>query len=257
MGGLGDMAWPLREREKFLMSNSAHGLVRLLVVASLGLFVVACTQTKTFLSETEFPQRTGALRVLLMPSDVEVSELTAAGLPEPNAAWTATAKTNVESALDAIMEARNAQLIRYRSAAGDSTIEEAHLQAFKLHEAIGNTILLHKYIPILALPTKKDKFDWSMGEAATVLRQSFDADYALFVYFRDSFSSSGRVAVIFIGALLGVGIPGGRQIGFASLVDLQSGEIVWFNRLFKETGDLRKPDSAQDATESLLTKLPL
>jgi len=257
MGGLGDMAWPLREREKFLMSNSAHGLVRLLVVASLGLFVVACTQTKTFLSETEFPQRTGALRVLLMPSDVEVSELTAAGLPEPNAAWTATAKTNVESALDAIMEARNAQLIRYRSAAGDSTIEEAHLQAFKLHEAIGNTILLHKYIPNLALPTKKDKFDWSMGKAATVLRQSFDADYALFVYFRDSFSSSGRVAVIFIGALLGVGIPGGRQIGFASLVDLQSGEIVWFNRLFKETGDLRKPDSAQDATESLLTKLPL
>ena len=37
----------------------------------------------------------------------------------------------------------------------------------------------------------------------------------------------------------------------------KSGEIVWFNRLFKETGDLRKPDSAQDATESLLTKLPL
>ncbi|MCH6587740.1 MAG: hypothetical protein IH805_05445, partial [Proteobacteria bacterium] len=66
------------------MSNSAHGLVRLLVVASLGLFVVACTQTKAFLSETEIPERSGTLRVLLMPPDVEVSEITAAGLPEPN-----------------------------------------------------------------------------------------------------------------------------------------------------------------------------
>ncbi len=109
----------------------------------------------------------------------------------------------------------------------------------------------------MALPTKKDKFDWSLGKGVTVLRDSFGADYALFVYFRDSFVSSGRVAVIFIGALFGVGIPGGRQVGFASLVDLQSGDVVWFNRLLKGTGDLRKPDLARSASEDLLSKLPL
>jgi hypothetical protein len=90
-----------------------------------------------------------------------------------------------------------------------------------------------------------------------VLCRSFDADYALFVYFRDSFASGGRVALIFFGALMGVGIPGGQQIGFASLVDLRSGDVIWFNRLFKETGDLRKPDSAFQGTKSLLTDLPL
>ena len=192
-----------------------------------------------------------------MPSDVEVSEITLAGLREPNAAWTASAKVNVENALESLMAARNARLIHYRSTAGDNSIDASHLQSFKLHEAVGAAILVHKYNSIMALPTKRDRFDWSMGEAATVLRRSFDADYALFVYFRDSFASDGRMAFIILGALVGVGIPGGRQIGFASLVDLHSGEVVWFGRLLKETGDLREPDSALQGTKSLLTDLPL
>jgi hypothetical protein len=155
------------------------------------------------------------------------------------------------------MRGRNARLVHYRSTTGDNSIDAAHLQAFKLHEAVGAAILVHKYVPILALPTKKDRFDWSMGEAATVLRRSFDADYALFVYFRDSFASNGLVAFIFLGALVGVAIPGGQQTGFASLVDLHSGEVIWFGRLFNTAGDLRIPDSALDATKSLLTNLPL
>jgi hypothetical protein len=231
--------------------------VRLAAAIGLVLFAAACTQTKTFVSGTELPEISGTARVLLMPSDVEVSELTAAGLLEPNAAWTASAKTNVETALNSLMAGRNARLVHYRSTRGDDSIDEPHLQAFKLHEAVGAAILLHKYVPIMALPTKKDKFDWSMGEAATVLRRSFDADYALFVYFRDSFASSGRAALIVFSALLGVGIPGGQQTGFASLVDLRSGDVIWFNHLFKETGDLREPDSALDGTKSLLNDLPL
>jgi hypothetical protein len=235
----------------------AGRIVRLAAALGLVVFTAACTQTKTFVSDTEIPEISGTARVLLMPSDVEVSELTAAGLSEPSAAWTASAKTNVETALKSIMAARNAQLVPYRGAAGDDTIDDSHLQAFKLHEAVGAAILWHKYVPALALPTKKDKFDWSMGEAATVLRRSFDADYALFIYFRDSFSSGGRTALIILGALVGAAVPGGQQTGFASLVDLRSGDVIWFNHLFKETGDLREPDSAHDGTESLLKNLPL
>ncbi len=251
------MVSPLGTRRDTRGLNFVRECARILVVVGAGLLAAACAQTQVFLSETEIPERTGALRVLLMPPDVEVSEITAAGLTEPKADWTASAKTNVETALNAILAERDARLIRYRSASGDSTIDDAHLQALKLHGAVGNTILLHKYIPNLALPTKKDKFDWSLGKGVTVLRDSFGADYALFVYFRDSFVSSGRVAVIVIGALFGVGIPGGQQVGFASLVDLQSGDVVWFNRLLSAGGDLRKPDLAHSASEDLLSKLPL
>lgn len=232
-------------------------LLRLAATIGLVLVAAACTRTKTFVNDAEVPEISGPARVLLMPSDVEVSLVTAAGLQEPNAAWTAASKSNVEAALDSLMTARNAKLVRYRGAAGGETVADSHLQAFKLHEAIGATILVHKYVPTMALPTKKDKFDWSMGEAATVLRDSFDADYALFVYFRDSFTSGGRAALMIVGALFGVGLPGGRQVGFASLVDLRTGDVVWFNRLFKETGDLREPDSARETTEILLKNIPL
>ena len=121
----------------------------------------------------------------------------------------------------------------------------------------GQSILVHKYIPYSALPTKKDKFDWTLGPDAAVLGEEYDADYALFVYMRDSFASSGRMAVILVGALFGVGVPGGQQIGFASLVDLRTGQILWFNRLFSEVGDLREPESAHTAVEYLLDELPL
>jgi hypothetical protein len=74
---------------------------------------------------------------------------------------------------------------------------------------------------------------------------------------RDSFSSGGRVALQLMAALIGIGIPGGQQLGFASLVDLRTGDVVWFNRLASTVGDLRKEESAHTAIENLLSEIPL
>ena len=89
------------------------------------------------------------------------------------------------------------------------------------------------------------------------MREAYGADYALFVFFRDSFATAGRAALIFVGALFGAHVQGGQQIGFASLVDLNSGDVVWFNRLFSGAGDLREADKAESATKTLLDNLPL
>ncbi len=114
------MESPLGARRKNRASNFVREFARILVVVSAGVLFVACTQTQAFLSETEIPERSGTLRVLLMPPDVEVSEISAAGRPEPKADWTASARKNVEAALDAILAERDARLVRYRSASGDS-----------------------------------------------------------------------------------------------------------------------------------------
>jgi len=74
---------------------------------------------------------------------------------------------------------------------------------------------------------------------------------------RDSYVSAGRAAVIGAAAIFGVGIPGGRQVGFASLVDLRTGNIVWFNRLISGTGDLRTEAPAQSTVDNLIKGLPL
>lgn len=120
---------------------------------------------------------------------------------------------------------------------------------------MGNTILLNQLIR--PIPTKEKKFDWTLGDEAKKLRSAANADYALFVYIRDSYTSGGRAAAMVLAAvLLGVALPGGQQFGFASLVDLRSGEIVWFNRLTRGGGDLRNAPDAAETAQVLLEKLP-
>ena len=57
-------------------------------------------------------------------------------------------------------------------------------------------------------------------------------------------------------AALGVGLVGGQQIGFASLVDLTTGEVVWFNHLHSTAGDLRTSEPAKKTVALLMSGLP-
>ena len=79
----------------------------------------------------------------------------------------------------------------------------------------------------------------------------------MFIYLRDSYSTAGRKALIVASAMLGVSVAGGTQIGFSTLVDLRDGSIVWFNRILKQTGDLRTEEAAYNAVEELIKGIPL
>jgi hypothetical protein len=192
-----------------------------------------------------------------MEPDIQLTELTAGGLHEPRADWTEDARKNFSQELTNVFKEREDTIVFYREPEGDPTTLQLHNQLIKLHEVVGKTILIHKYLTAYALPTKSDKFDWSLGENVKTLREQSNADYALVVFIRDSYASAGRVALIIAGAILGVGISGGVQSGFASLVDLRTGQIVWFNKLLRETGDLRTLESAREAVEQLLANIPL
>lgn len=122
-----------------------------------------------------------------------------------------------------------------------------------MHRAVGSAVLVHQYIPGQQLPNKEGKFDWSLGPEVAAIAQTHAADYALFLFVRDSYASAGRVGVMVVAALLGVGVPGGAQIGFASLVDLRTGDIVWFNRLARGHGDLRTPEAAAETVRELVS----
>ena len=45
---------------------------------------------------------------------------------------------------------------------------------------------------------------------------------------------------------------GGHQDAFASLVDLKTGNVVWYNNLFSEVGDIREITGATDLVRRLL-----
>lgn len=195
--------------------------------------------------------------VLLIEPDIILFELTAGGLEEPRADWTEVAKVNVAGKLGEILQKTGDKLIPHQPPVNAPEKMYRQEQILKLHEVVGQTVLIHKYIPLFELPTKQGCFDWGLGECVKSLKEDTGADYALFVYLRDSYTSPGRAALMVAAALFGVGIQGGVQLGFASLVDLQTGQIVWFNRLVNPVGDLRTPEAAEKAIQELLVNHPL
>lgn len=223
----------------------------------LSFLLAACTQTDSFTPKETFHRPEGTARVLLMPPDIELYELLASGMQEPRAEWTAAAKSNVDAAIADVLRPQEAEILPYVAPAGDPAAERRHTQLIKLHDAVGYSILAYQYGGPNQLPIKADRFDWTLGSEAGLLGREYGADYALFVFMRDSYSSDGRKALMIGLALLGIGVSGGAQVGFASLVDLKTGNIVWFNRLISTVGDLRTPEPARDAVEQLLDEEPL
>lgn len=237
-------------------------LKKLLLLLALSLFLLTsgCIPSTSLKARSDLALHPGTERIILMPVDIELSVLTAGGQLEPNAEWTATACNLVRKAISEKMTSGDIHTITEKDLATVTLDpDEAALQKqlIKLHEMVGRSILVHKYVEPLNLPGKEGKFDWSLGTEAQFLRDKYKADYALFVYLRDSYASGGRVVLMVAAAAFGVGIPGGSQVGFASLVDLRNGEVVWFNRLLRGEGDLRNDADAGRTVEILLTDFPM
>ncbi len=189
-------------------------------------------------------------RIALMPLDVELFSISAGGVPEPQAQWTGEAMEHLRASLrqrEAIMGSTLIEVDRHDAAA--ATLNH-------LHGAVASAIALHHYTPAYELPTKHKQLDWHIGADTAPLREKTGADYALFLYIRDSYATTERKTAIIIGALLGVGMGGGIQVGYASLVDLRSGQLVWFNRMVRATGDLREAGPAEETINVLLDRFP-
>jgi hypothetical protein len=232
-------------------------MLRIFFVAAFSALTLAGCATQTHQQITQLNRvEAKQPRILLMPLNVELSELSAAGLPEVKADWTDAANKFMIAALRDENTKRNVHMVEFDEDKAPADKRDDIQQLNKLHGVVGRSIMIHQYIQQLALPTKDGKFDWSLGPNARTLKDVYGADYALFVYVRDSYSSAGRAAVIVLGALLGVGIPGGAQVGFASLVDLETGNVVWFNRLARPAGDLRTAPAAQETVQTLIAGLP-
>ena len=194
-------------------------------------------------------------RIVLMPVDIELFSRSAGGVPEPRADWTDAANKHFKAALLAKKDSLGATSVEW-TAKEDEAVDEINA----LHAAIAEAIQFHHFgDSSFNLPTKDGKLDWSMGEAVAPIREKTGADYALFTWLRDYYASGERIATIIFMALLTGGrtvMSGGVQVGYASLVDLKTGQVLWFNRLARLSGDLREPAKAAETLEALLENFP-
>jgi hypothetical protein len=183
------------------------------------------------------------LSIVVLRPDVKVGSLTTGGIDEANAEWTAKARELIADALQHSPRASGAKFSFLDEPQGEAGAYVADYRA--LFRAVSDAIITHKLFPGNRLPTKKEKFDWTLGPGAAHLREIGGADYALFFLTHDAYGTAGRKVAQFLAAgLLGVYVPPGVHMGYAGLVDLSTGEVVWFNADVQMGGDVRTPDGA-------------
>jgi hypothetical protein len=227
-----------------------------------------CVQTRQY-ADVQFTPPSGNYKLLVLRPDVTVGSLTTGGMVEPRADWTEQARASIVQALKAQQAARggNVTIIERRNALpGVSEQELADVE--RLNFAVDQSIVLHKYLGDY-LPTKRGKgLDWTLGQQAVRLGQKTGYDYALFLHAEDQVASGGRIALGVLGlagCFIGFCAPnigGANQLDYASLVDLKTGEVVWFNVVQAGSqvpgikfGDLRTPQGASQMVERLLGRM--
>ena len=224
-----------------------------LLVIFLFFFIYSCS---SFNTEPKYTIRVFAQdspKILLMPVDIEICELTLAGMCEPSASWTQNSRENIITSFEEILNKRNAILKKYNM---NEQQNDEIIQVIKLHTQIGQEIINNEYGPY-ELPTKKE-FNWTLGKKVKLLKKKYKSDYAIFIFFRDQYSSTERIIYNIITAVLFPGIIpiGGSQIAFASLVNLNNGEVTWFNGYYRSFGDVRDLENARDTVNKLFEEFP-
>src|SRR5262245_35936637 len=125
---------------------------RLLPLAAVLLLCLGgcVTAPATYQTSADFKRPEAGYRLVVMKPDIAVSVLTAGGQLEQREAWTTTARENVLTSRRP-QQARGGGNAKITTTSGD---DPALLELNRLHEVVGQSILLHKYTPYAALPTK-------------------------------------------------------------------------------------------------------
>lgn len=238
------------------MPAFASRTTRPLLLATLLAIATVTAQAQEAISRQlapGFTARSADSRLLILPADMELFSMSAGGVVEPRDDWTRAAQTNFAAALEAQRPRLGSKVTRMNAAEAD---EFADITT--LHRAVADAVMIHHYgRGLMQLPTKQERLNWSLGDAVRPLQQRTGADYALFTWVRDTYASGERKAAMLALAMIGAISMGGEQVGHATLVDLNTGQVVWFNEINRMRGDLRAPGPAKETVEALLKDFPV
>lgn len=197
----------------------------------------------------------GPVHILVFRPEVRVGAQTTGGMNEPNVEWTEAAKANLMAALEAEQRARGTNLVLVPELDGEQAELVADYTA--LFRTVAEAAFQHKMFPGNRLPSKRKEFDWTLGEDAARLK-ALGGEYGLFLFTYDSYGSTGRKVLQVLALGLGAGfVPSGVHVGYAGLVDLDTGDLVWLNADTSMGGDPREPEGAAKRVAQLLEGFPL
>jgi len=225
--------------------------IKIIYIVLSVIILSGCSSNKAIVAIDYFPPQTKT--IVLLESDIELSEHTVGGMLVPKSDWTKLAKENLNKAIQNKLNSIRANV---KNISENNALDQKGIQLMKTMAAMGNTVLIHNFIANASLPTKKDNPVWSMGKETSYLKQKYNADYGLFFFVRDQFTSDARQATKIFAALLGIQMAAAIQQAYAGIVDLENGKLVWFNHLLKTSGDTRTQKGANEMIFELMKDMP-
>lgn len=231
--------------------------VRAVFVAVLGAATVFGMSAQPVLAQEKAGVRPGfeeaqiqGEKILLFRPSVNVGEKSMAGLFEPRAEWTEEARKLMDAELVRAQDRLSNELVTMPELYGEQAEMVAEYEA--LFTSVANSIVLHQFFAGNRLPTRKNgEFDWTLGGEIARMAEISDAKYGLFIYTEDHYASAGnKIMRMLIG-----GVPP-VHVGYAGLVDLRTGNVLWLNADAKMGGDVRNAEGMQKRVTQLLEDFP-
>ena len=195
------------------------------------------------------------VRILVFRPSVKVGSQSAGGVITPNAEWTRASRRLLGEAIAAAKPGGASDVIFMPELEGEEALRLADYQS--LFAAVADTVLQHRLFKGDRLPTKKTGFEYTLGSSVSQLAEKTGGDYGLFIVTNDAFGSTGRKMLqLFAAGAIGVGVTSGEHVGYAGLIDLKTGDLVWLNADYKMGGDVREADGAAKRAKQLLEDFP-
>ena len=203
-----------------------------------------------------FVLKPGSAKILLFRPKISVGAQSTGGMFEPNADWTAQARENLSAALDEAQAHLGNRVVAAAEPVGPAAQTLAAYQS--LFSVVAESVIEYQFFKGNRLPTKKRKgeFDWTVGPGVAALGQGTGCDYALFLVTDDQYGSTGRKVLQVFAALARVPVAVGVHKGFAGLIDLRTGDLVWLNADLQMGGDVRSQAGAAKRMGQLLADFP-
>lgn len=231
-------------------------LLRLLFVFALSVPALAiaaysaANPALATLSPAERPKK-----ILLLPPQMFVAELSAGGVIQKQDDWTREANENLLAAAETHLR-ENGRFEPLRM----PMLENEDAEKVESHIGLYDRVSFAIYIYGRGLDSgwqhKKTEWDYTLGNGLAFLREKTGADTALIFTGADIISTSGRKAAFAVGLMLGIAIPIGQSFISVGLADLKTGEIRWMSYDQSMTLDSRDPAAVQELVRDFFISYP-
>jgi hypothetical protein len=195
-------------------------------------------------------------RIALLSPHVEISEVSAGGVPEKRKDWSAEGRKNIEAAVRDIMKEKNVQVkVVKPNKKNKREIEEINA----LYRAVAYSIYSHTFYlgqNANIFLDRVQNFDYSIGPVDKLLKR-YKADALLIVLASDEVSTKGRKTLNVVKAINPFGQADYDVTSLVMGLADSTGAVLWF-RTYGASGnyDFRNTENTHALVKDVLDDYP-